>query len=226
LLLGFLLPNAVMGSSLAAKKGVNLSSSSLVKTSNNESGNRKTQIQTQDISLQEPSSDIIEETSESVESNNDTKLSDAEIEKLFEYDIFTEFYAKFGMELYENDIIPIEEDIFIETLTTIDLFLDTFIGKKIQIIGFVHREDNMTDKQFVVSRFAIQCCSADAAPYGVLIEYDKANNFADDEWVKVIGTLSKTVFNDFEIMKLDVESIEKIEEPGAPYVYPNYDFGY
>lgn len=222
LVLGLLMPNVVIGSALAAKKGVNLSSSNLVKTSDLQTSNRMAKENTENIS-----GIVIDEPIKPEESTkSDSKYTQEELEKLFDYDIFTEFYAKFGMELYQNDIIRVEEEIYIETLTTIDLFLDTFVGKKVQLSGFVYREDNMTSQEFVVSRFAMQCCAADAAPYGMLVEYDQANKIAEDEWVRVTGTLTKTEFNGYEIMKLNVETLDKIEEPSSPYVYPNYDFGY
>jgi putative membrane protein len=218
LLLGFLLPNTVMGSAFAAKKGMNLNSANSIRT-------------TETSEADQPSPDpaySLQDTQQEIASNesDSSEISDEELEKLFDYDIFTEFYAKFGMQLYKQDLITIQEDIYIETLTTLDLFLDTFVGKKVQLSGFVYREDGMNEQQFVVGRFALQCCSADAAPYGVMVEYDNAQNIADDEWVTVTGTLTKTTFNDYEIMKIDVENVISIEEPDSPYVYPNYDFGF
>ncbi|WP_248928068.1 TIGR03943 family putative permease subunit [Paenibacillus hamazuiensis] len=211
LLLGFVLPDASMGSSLAAKKGMNLSSSSTVKSSGSAP-------RTEAEAAPPASSGQAGGTSASA-------WSDEKLNELFPYDKFTEHYAKYARELYKKDVIAVPENMYIETLTTMDLYMDQFIGKKLELTGFVYRQEPMTDKQFVVGRFAIQCCSADAAPFGVLTDYANAKSFADDTWVKATGTLQKTHFNDMDIMLLKIEKIEKIEAPKTQYTYPNPDFG-
>ncbi|HEY0827550.1 MAG TPA: TIGR03943 family protein [Bacilli bacterium] len=206
LLLGFLVPNSVMGSALAAKKGVNLSSSNSVKTP---------------PATSSPNIRTEEEIDKTIMEEN---LGADQLGEMFKSDQFTELYAKQGKQLYASDLIEIKDDIFIETLTTLDLYMDNFIGKKLEVSGFVYREDTLPENQFVVARFAIQCCSADAAPYGVLVELPRAKNYSDDTWVKVSGIISKANMHDMDILKLDVQSIEKIEVPANPYVYPNYEF--
>lgn len=96
------------------------------------------------------------------------------------------------------DVIQIPDKQFLETMTTIDLYLDNFVGKKVQIEGFVYKEQGISANQFVVSRFAMQCCSADALPVGMLAEYDRAKQFVADEWVRVTGTVQKTKYFDNE----------------------------
>jgi uncharacterized repeat protein (TIGR03943 family) len=93
-----------------------------------------------------------------------------------------------------------------------------------EISGFIYHEDDMKFNQFVVARFSVSCCSADALPFGVMIESDKANLFHKDSWVKVTGTIGKTTYAGNNIMKLDAAKIEKIQAAKDPYVYPNYDF--
>ncbi|MCR8632839.1 TIGR03943 family putative permease subunit [Paenibacillus radicis (ex Xue et al. 2023)] len=236
LLLGFLLPDTSMGSSLAAKKGMNLSSSSNVKkeasstapsapvpnpaapssggaASSNGSGTTG--------SAAAPGAAVTPGDSAGKTAPSSSGNQDA----MFPSDRFTEHYAKYAKELYKSGVIPVKENMYIETLTTLDLYLDQFIGKKLELTGFVYRQEDMKDNQFVVGRFSIQCCSADASPFGVLVEYDRAKNFADDSWVTVTGTIQKTKFNDMDIMLLKVEKVAKAEPAKTQYVYPNIDFG-
>ncbi|SFK79512.1 TIGR03943 family protein [Paenibacillus sp. 1_12] len=214
LLLGFLLPDTSMGSSLAAKKGMNLSSATAVKKDTT-----STQAATP-APLSPPAAAPAPDPS--------PKPSTAPTDKqdeMFPSDKFTKHYAAYAKELYGESVIPVKEDLYMETLTTVDLYLDKFIGKKMQLTGFVYRQDDMKASQFVVGRFAIQCCSADAAPYGVLVDYERAQQFPSDSWVTVTGTIQQTKFNDMEIMLLKVEKITKAEPAKAQYVYPNFDFG-
>lgn len=217
LLIGFLLPDTTLGSSLAAKKGMNLSSSSSVKKDGLASAGT-----TGTGSWEADSSSAKTEGPDPNGTLSDTASSESE---MFPSDKFTEHYANYAKKLYQDDLIQVKEEFFIETLTSVDLYLDRFIGKKLEMTGFVYRQEEMKNNQFVVGRFSIQCCSADAAPFGVLVEYDRAPTLADDSWVTVTGTISKTKFNDIEIMVLKVEKVAKAEPSNNPYVYPNFDFG-
>jgi uncharacterized repeat protein (TIGR03943 family) len=242
LILGFALPDTTMGSSLAAKKGMNLSSANSVKKETSsilaappESTAAPT---TQGAAAPAPSalgnaavppapaagSSASGNGNISSGTKSNAKPS-TNLDEMFPSDKFTQHYAAYAKELYQGGVIPVKEDLFMETLTTVDLYLDKFVGKKMQLTGFVYRQEDMKNTQFVVGRFTIQCCSADAAPYGVLVEYDRAAQFADDSWVTVTGTIQQTKFNDMDIMLLKVEQITKAEPAKAQYVYPNFEFG-
>ncbi|TDF98940.1 TIGR03943 family protein [Paenibacillus piri] len=245
LLLGFLLPDSSMGSSLAAKKGMNLSSSANVKkdpaaavpaapspASPAPSGSSPAAPgpgasgQAAPAPAQTPPPASSQPPAPDGSSGGIAAPSaSGNLDDMFPSDKFTEHYAKYAKQLYKGSIIPVKEDLYIETLTTVDLYLDQFIGKKIEMTGFVYRQESMKDNQFVVGRFSIQCCSADASPFGVLVEYDRAKNFADDSWVTVTGSIQKTRFNDMDIMMIKVEKVVKAEPAKAQYVYPNPDFG-
>ncbi|WP_182302278.1 TIGR03943 family putative permease subunit [Cohnella cholangitidis] len=136
-----------------------------------------------------------------------------------------ESYAKFGKKLVRQNVVKVTDKQFIETLTTIDLFRTAFVGKTIELSGFVYREESMGDTQFGVSRFAINCCSADASPYGMMVNYDKANTLETDEWVTVSGKLGTTAYNGIEIIQLQVDKVVKIAPPEDPYVSADLDFG-
>jgi putative membrane protein len=197
LVLGFLLPDSAMGSALAAKRGVNLSSS---------------QSNTKNMTISKPSA------------NQSEADVDPKLKALFKADKYDEGFAQLGMKLYVKELIQVKEEGFIEILTSLDLFMKNFIGKKIEISGFVYREDDMKDNQFVVARFSIQCCSADGSPFGMMVLSDQGQKLAKDTWVKITGTLNKTTYRGNEIMTLVADKVEKINAAKSQYVYPNYDY--
>lgn len=201
LLLGFLMPDTSLGSSLAAKKGMNLNSAAAVKTSSPQSG--------------PPSSSL----------SSAAVASDAQQELLFPSDPYTEAFAEHARKLYKLDLVAVPEELYIETLTTLDLYVRQFTGKKVKLSGFVYRDETMNARQFVIGRFSVQCCSADAAPFGVLIESDRAGLYANDQWVEMTGTIGTTKFDGSELMVVKAEQIVKIQPPKEQYVYPNYEFG-
>ena len=197
LLMGFIMPDTVMGSSVASMKGMNLSSD---------------QYLSQSLA-----------TSETMRAPDVVAEEDTELAELFKSDIYTEDYALLGMRLYKKDMITIEEEGFMEMITSIDLYIDNFIGKKIKMTGFVYREDDMPSNQFVISRLAMQCCSADTAPYGIMVESEIANRFAEDTWVELTGVIGQTTYNDNEIMKIDAISLIPTDASTTPYIYPYFD---
>jgi uncharacterized repeat protein (TIGR03943 family) len=206
LLLGFMLPDSAMGSALAAKRGVNLNSSrSIVNTSNNPS--------VSPITTPLPNASI-----------NKDNATDAQLKTLFKADKYDEGFAQLGMKLYKKDLIQVKEEGFIEILSSLDLFMNNFIGKKVEISGFIYREEEMKDNQFVVARFSISCCTADGSPFGMMVQSDQSQKFAKDTWVKVTGTIGKTIYHGNEIMTLNAERIEKTKASKTQYVYPNYDY--
>jgi uncharacterized repeat protein (TIGR03943 family) len=156
--------------------------------------------------------------------SNGMPVSDEQLKQMFTPpDEYSEDLSQMGMILYKRDIINVKPEIFMETLSTIDMFKENFFGKKIELSGFVYREDDFQPNQLVVGRFAVSCCSADASPYGVLIEFPNAKAFAKDTWVKVTGTIEKGHYHDNDIFKVHAAKIEKIAAPKTPYVYPNMD---
>jgi len=204
LLFGFLLPDTTMNSALAAKKGVILSISQSTTQLNHSTGKGNYLL------------DLPAPPSESLSSQADGKFI-----ALKPYD---QVYAKLSAKLYAKETMPIKSDIFLETLTALDLFMDEFVGKKLELDGFIYREPGMNADQFVVARFALQCCSADAIPYGVLIEYPHGKTYADDSWVKITGTMQTTNYKTQKIIKIDATQVEKLEAPKSQYVYPNLEF--
>ncbi|TXK77501.1 TIGR03943 family protein [Paenibacillus sp. N3.4] len=174
LLIGFLLPDTALSSAMAATKGMNLSAakSSIAKQSTGAAAENSAPSSA-------PATNPIPTTTPSVGSNALTSpspapassssavpapaaaVTDVELQKLFHADNeWDEDFSKIGMILYKKDTIVVKPEIYMEILSSIDLFKNNFIGKKIELTGFVYREDNMTKNQFVVGRFAVSCCSA------------------------------------------------------------------
>ncbi|PYI50803.1 TIGR03943 family putative permease subunit [Paenibacillus flagellatus] len=227
LLLGFAMPDTSMGSSLAAKKGMNLNSASTIRTASPQPDVQPQQPAPSGTQPTEPNPTAAERTDAASPPlpAGQNAAADADLDKLFPSDKFTEAFAKHARELYVTDPMVVKEELYMETLTTLDLYAASFAGKKVKLSGFVYRDETMNDKQFVIGRFAVQCCSADAAPFGVLVEFDRANLYATDEWLELTGTIGRTTFNGSELLVVKAEKIARIEPPKEQYVYPNYDFG-
>ncbi len=93
-------------------------------------------------------------------------------------------------------------------------------GKTAKVTGFIYRDERFGPNEFMVSRFTISCCAADAAPLGLLVRAANPVTLPDDSWVEVRGQ--------FEAGQLDGEAVPIIvaaeiiptEVPEQPYLYP------
>ncbi|RKP58224.1 TIGR03943 family protein [Cohnella endophytica] len=225
LLLGFMLPDRIMGSEVVAVKGMNLNVATVT---------QRPSIPVQPVDAIEPVT-TSEPLGEMPNNNLDTTASDPkdvveaqpsahdELDKLFPADEFSIDYAELGKKLYKRDVIPIKTVGFLEMLTMLDLFKENFIGKEIVISGFVYRENDMKKDQFVVSRMAMQCCSADAMPYGFLVKSANGATLKKDTWITMTGKLSTVNYRGNDIIQLEAKKITVIKAPNDPYVYPYYD---
>jgi uncharacterized repeat protein (TIGR03943 family) len=212
IVLGFLMPAGTLGSSLAAKKGVSFSGS--------ESIVRK------DAAAAAALPTAPEPGGTAQAGQDALAFGTTPLDALFPADEYTAEHAEYGKRLYEQELISVPEEQFIETLTTLDLYREALMGKEVELSGFVYREEEMGNDRLAVSRFAMNCCSADALPYGMMINWPRAGEYQSDEWIKVRGKLTTSHYMENEIMTLDVTHIERIQAPPSPYVYPDLKFGF
>ncbi len=254
LLMGFMLPEKLLGSAVAEKKGVNwlsrdLSQSggtgstaadqpkpqaagtatvspagdqqsaesatvsptgdqqSAVSSADSQAGNQ------QQLTGQPPAADAKKQAA--------SALSDKELRKMFESG-FGDFYADRAVAMYKQPVIDLNDKIFLDGTTILDLFIKEFDNHGLKTMGFVYRQPDFKPNQFVVARFSVSCCTADATVAGLLVEAPDAAKYPTDSWVEVQGQLHMTSINDNEFLMLKAEQIKPTKAPKDPYVYYDY----
>lgn len=231
LLLGFFLPDTVLGGSFANKKGMILGAGTSPYTASGYSPPTATATDSADAPV--GSSDTSLEGSAASASTEEEGAANAagpaesseSLDGLFQAeDEFDRELAELAKRIYVLPVINVKPEIYMEILSSVVVFKEQFIGKEIEITGFVYREPGLADNQLVIGRIAVQCCTADATPYGVLAEFDGASELKDDTWVKLKGTIGQTEYNGNAIIKIDVTESNLIQRPDNPYIYPNFDF--
>jgi putative membrane protein len=93
-------------------------------------------------------------------------------------------------------------------------------GQEADVVGFVYRDPRMADDQFLVGRFTLTCCVADALAIGVLVQSDQVAEFEEDTWVRVTGTFAEGSIDGQGIAVLKADEIVRAQEPEQPYLYP------
>jgi uncharacterized repeat protein (TIGR03943 family) len=96
----------------------------------------------------------------------------------------------------------------------------TYAGQPADVIGFVYHAKGLPEGQFLVSRFAVTCCSADATAVGLLVLWPQAAALDNNSWVRVRGAMAVGSFAGRPTPLIEADSLEGVAEPDQPYLYP------
>ncbi|MGG1916183.1 TIGR03943 family protein [Priestia megaterium] len=212
---GFLFSNHTLDSSVAVRRGLSFS----VNTPDTpqQAGNDE-KIDTTNSELEKDTNDFLFGNSEETPKNVPTRHQNSIAAKVAPKG----FYKILEKKLLEQPKISINDTDYIPVMNIIENNTDQFIGKKIEVNGFVYREKGFKDNQFVVARFGISCCAADASVYGLLSTLENASTLKKDTWVHIKGIIQKTTYNEENVPYIQVQQIESIDQPDNPYVYELY----
>ena len=197
ILTGFFLPAQVLNAAMADKKG-----GVMVLT------NQQTKVEdylTEDAAIVD---DIY------AEHEPDTGLLDGRKE------MKKDDYEQLKEELSQKPIIQMTDDNYTIYYGDINADYANYIGRKIQIKGFVLKEESFAQNQLVISRFLITHCIADASVVGFLSELPEAQNLEEDTWIEVMGTIDTIDFDGSILPIIKIEQWVEIQEPLTPYLYP------
>lgn len=93
-------------------------------------------------------------------------------------------------------------------------------GLPADVIGFIYREPSFGADQFMVARFTISCCVADASAIGLPVVWARSADLQADTWVRVRGKFQVSDFRGDSVPVLHAVSVETIPQPEHPYLYP------
>src|SRR5215211_4720918 len=95
----------------------------------------------------------------------------------------------------------------------------SYVGKEVDVVGFVFHPKGTPEDVFYVSRFSVTCCAVDARPLGVPV-YSPGwqEEFEEDSWVHLTGSFAETEEDISEPVVVTPKNIEPTEQPERPYV--------
>lgn len=96
--------------------------------------------------------------------------------------------------------------------------ISKYLGRKITTSGYIFRGKDFDKNNFVVARDML-INESEANIVGFLCLYDQIDDFKDNEWVNIKGTI---VLGDYygPIPMIKVDTIERITTPEDIFVYP------
>ncbi len=95
-----------------------------------------------------------------------------------------------------------------------------FAGQPVKVVGFVFRDKRFGAEQFMVARYVVSCCVADANMAGMVVRWPKAAALPADQWVEVHGVLEPGKLGSEQLPVLAAQSVTNVEVPSQPYLYP------
>ena len=87
-------------------------------------------------------------------------------------------------------------------------------------MGFVFRDERFADDQFMVTRFVVSCCVADANVAGMVVQSPATPDLVTDQWVRVRGVLAPGQLGERTLPVISASSITPATPPQQPYLYP------
>jgi len=189
-----------------------------------ESATAKSEIKSNDINIPTSSNTI------SNNSNNRSATGDQEksiINNGAEFELYSGKTESDGGGTVDKKELDIKDNVinvnsknFVFSLDEILGNPDKYEGKEIEITGFVYKDKNLKESEFIIGRFMMVCCAADLQIAGIRCESNNKELYNNDTWIKLKGKIKKDVFEGAVEPIIMVEQVEKDSNPDTSYVYP------
>lgn len=122
--------------------------------------------------------------------------------------------------LKQNHIV-LDDNKYMRGMELLYHFTDRFVGKTVELDGFIYNQDDINKEYKFVFRFGIIHCIADSGVFGLLAHMNSQESLPNDQWVHITGTLSTMYYPPFKssIPYIQVKTLSKIDAPASKYVY-------
>ena len=126
---------------------------------------------------------------------------------------------QFTCDSNRNEIIDLNETNYTNILKSANEDIDSYIGLKVRITGYIYRLIDFDENHFVIARDMKLKEKPQSLIVGFLCEFKDAFKYSDGTWVEVLGQIKKGRFNE-ELAVLDVISIKETDKPANIFVNP------
>lgn len=113
----------------------------------------------------------------------------------------------------------IQADNYANILKSVYEDLNTYIGQKICFSGYVYRNIDFSNNQFVLARDMVMENTPNKLIVGFLCSCKDAEKYEDGTWVEIVGEITKGNYHG-EIPLLKISKIKKIDKPADEFTYP------
>ena len=130
--------------------------------------------------------------------------------------------VKIKDEIKQPDIYYIDPNNYTNILKSAYENIDNYIGQTISFSGYIYKNIDFNDNQFVLARDMSTSDVNKTYIVGFLCECNKLKDFNENDWIEIVGIVSKGNYHgDVPILK--IKKIKKVSEPVNPIVPPPDD---
>ena len=122
-------------------------------------------------------------------------------------------------EIPEPEVAYLIAVVYTNVLKSVYENLDTYVGQKICFSGYVYRNLDFSESQFVLARDMIVEGSTKTLIVGFLCSHKEASKYPDGCWVEITGEISKGNYHG-EVPIVRVSEIKQIDKPSDEFAYP------
>ena len=115
-----------------------------------------------------------------------------------------------------------EERTIIDWIRTLNVYPepDAYADQPVKVSGFVVHMPDWPDDHFMIARFVLTCCAADAYPVGLPVVLPAGEPLPKpDAWLEVAGTMQTGTLSGKRQLVIGSPAITEIPEPRNPYEY-------
>jgi uncharacterized repeat protein (TIGR03943 family) len=115
-----------------------------------------------------------------------------------------------------------EERTIVDWVRTLNVYPepDAYTGQAVKVSGFVTHIPGWPDNFFMISRFVLTCCAADAYPVGLPVELPAGTpRPKPDTWLEVTGEMTTHTLDNKRQLAIGSATLTEIPEPRTPYEY-------
>jgi putative membrane protein len=98
--------------------------------------------------------------------------------------------------------------------------LSPYLGASANVVGFIYHDPRLENGQFMVGRFIITCCAADAFAIGMAVNWPEGEGLSDNTWVNVKGTVGVLTIDGQKVPVINAQEVITVDAPAQPYLYP------
>ena len=91
-------------------------------------------------------------------------------------------------------------------------------GQRVRVAGLAIRDESLGASEFVLLRYAIAHCVADARPLAILVTGVEHRAVRSDQWVEVEGVLAATERDGSQLVTVAAARWRPVPEPSNPYL--------
>lgn len=125
-------------------------------------------------------------------------------------------------EISAPEVSVIEANNYTNVLKSVYENLDNYVGQTICFKGYVYRNSDFKENEFVLARDMTTSLQNETLVVGFLCNYKDSKNFIDGTWIELTGTIDKGNYHG-EIPILKVIKISVTDEPEDALVCPPDD---